>query len=127
MGTVKNALATNSDINVGSRTAPMLAEQADNAGLDANAFRDLLTGHPVRAAGKFAGKAVERFGEGRTEAVNAKIAEMLSSTDPEKVGLVNALAEKARLAELARTSGRRNALTYGGLAVPARGAYGSDR
>lgn len=126
MNVVKNAAATANDINVGSRTTPMLNEQADN--MNTSAFATLLRGHPLLAASKFAGGAVQRIGEGRNEAVNARIAKMLSSTDPAQIGMVNALAERARLAELARRSGRMNALTYGGLANPYLGAaVGGDR
>lgn len=122
MGIEKNAIATARDINVGSRTAPMLNEQADNALAESGILADLLKGHPIRAAGKFTGRAVERIGEGKSEAVNARIAEMLTATDPEKVGMVNALAERARLAELAKRSGRRNALVYGGGVAPSANA-----
>lgn len=120
MRIVKNAVGTAADIGVGSRTAPMLAEQADNlAQIQGSGLADLLLGRPVRAAGKFLGSAAGRLTEGRTEAVNARLAEYLTATDPAKVGLVNALAEKARLRELAVREGRRDALRVGGVTVPA--------
>ncbi len=120
MNAEKNAIRTSRDINVGSRTAPMGLEAADNAG-QVNALADVGRGRFGAAAGKMLGNALGRIGEGRTEAVNARIAEMLTSTDPATVGLVASLAERARLAEAAKRSGRMNALAVGGFA-PALGS-----
>jgi hypothetical protein len=128
MESEKNLIRTQRDVGVGSRTTPMALEAADNALADTSVLTDLLRGHLLQAGGKFAGRAAERIGEGKTEAVNARIAEMLTSTDPAKVGLVQALAEQARLRELARRSGRFNALTYGGVTAPGVNALaGADR
>lgn len=128
MKVVKNSLSTNKDINVGSRTAPMLAEQADNANQLASAGLDVARGRFGSAAMKGVSALGQRVAYGRTEKVNARIAGMMSETDPAKVGLVRSLAEKARLAELTRQSGRRNALAFGGLASPALSVRGrSDR
>ncbi len=123
MNIVKNAAATATDINVGSRTAPMLAEQADIAAqANSSGLADLLLGRPVRAAAKFGSSALGRITEGKTEAVNAKVADYLTSTDAEKVGLVKSLAEKARLKELATQLARKNAVLSGGVAAPALAA-----
>lgn len=119
MGIVKNSAETAADINVGSRTAPVLAEQADIAAqANGSGLADLLMGRPLRAAAKFGSSALGRITEGKTEAVNSKLADYLTSTDAEKVGLVKSLAEKARLKELATQLERRNAARSGGVAAP---------
>lgn len=122
----RNAVKTSRDINVGSRTTPMALEAADNA-LGGGVWQDLLAGRVLSAGGKFAGNALDRVTTGRTEAVNARIAKMLTSTDPAEVGLVNALLERARLEELARSQGRMNAFTYGGGVLPAANALAGER
>lgn len=129
METERNAIKTSRDINVGSRTAPMALEAADNtnAMADMSAWRDLMAGRVFSAGGRFAGNAIERIGQGRTEAVNNRIAEMLTSTDPKEVGLVNALLERARLEELARSRGRMNALAIGGGVLPTANALAGER
>lgn len=129
MGIVKNAAATSADVNVGSRTAPMLAEQADNlAQIQNSGLVDLLLGRPLRAGAKAIGNAAQRVTQGRTEEVNARIADYLTSTDAGKIGLVKKLAEEARLKELATQLARQNAVVSGGVLAPAIGAgNGSHR
>ena len=113
----RNAIKTQRDINVGSRTTPMAMEMADNAsGVPVNALADAARGRFGSAAARVIGGAVDRIGQGRTEAVNAQISKVLTSTDPKDVGLVASLAEKARQAELARGGARRNALARGTIA-----------
>ena len=126
METERNAIKTSRDINVGSRTTPMALEAADNA-LGGGVWQDLLAGRVLSAGGKFAGNALERVTTGRTEAVNARIAKMLTSTDPAEVGLVNALLERARIEELTRSQGRRNALAIGGGVLPTANALAGER
>jgi hypothetical protein len=125
METSKNAIRTARDINVGSRTAPMLNEQADNAG-QMNALADLAQGRPISAAGNWLKGITERLATGRNEAVNARLAEIATMTDPSKVGLVAAMANRAALEEAARSSGRGNALRYG-TAVPTANALVGER
>lgn len=125
METSKNAIRTARDINAGSRTAPMLAEQADNAG-QMNALADLAQGRPISAAGNWIRGIGERLSTGRNEAVNARLAEIATMTDPKKVGLVAAMANRAALEEAARTGGRGNALLYGAT-VPAANALAGER
>ncbi len=116
---VRNAKEAAADINVGSRTVPMAHEAADNAS-QINALSNLGQGRFLTAGGQMLRGLVDRVGQGRSEAVNANISKLLTSTDPKDVGLVAALAERARLAELARGSNRRNALAAGAFAAPAR-------
>ncbi len=116
---VRNAKEAAADINVGSRTVPMAHEAADNAS-QINALSNLGQGRFLTAGGQMLKGLVDRVGQGRSEAVNANISKLLTSTDPKDVGLVAALAERARLAELARGSNRRNALAAGAFAAPAR-------
>jgi hypothetical protein len=123
----RNAVRTSRDINAGSRTTPMALEAADNNALTTGVLEDLLQGRIFSAGGKFAGNAVDRITTGRNEAVNARIANMLTSTDPAEVGLVNALLERARIEELTRSQGRRNALAIGGGVLPASNALAGER
>lgn len=126
METEKNAFKTARDINVGSRTAPMLAENQDNALQAGGPWLDLLRGRTVSAAGQFVGNALNRIGQGQTEAVNARIAEMLTSADPKQAALIASLLEQARLQEVAKSTGRRNALISGGT-YPAINALSGER
>lgn len=123
----RNAIKTSRDINVGSRTTPMALEAADNNAMAGGVWQDLVQGRVMSAGGKFAGNALERIATGRNEAVNARIAKMLTSTDPNEVGLVNALLERARVEELARSRGRMNAFTYGGGVSPTANALAGER
>jgi hypothetical protein len=127
MESEKNLIRTQRDVGVGSRTTPMALEAADNALESVGPVTDLLRGNVLSAAGKFGGRLAGRIAEGRTEATNAEIARMLTSTDPAEVGLVAALLEQARLRELARSSGRMNALAYGGTVAPTINALGDMR
>lgn len=127
METERNAIKTSRDINVGSRTTPMALEAADNNAMAGGVWQDLLQGRVLSAGGKFAGNALERVATGRTEAVNARIAKMLTSTDPNEVGLVNALLERARIEELARSRGRVNAFAIGGGVLPTANALAGER
>lgn len=123
----KNLIKTQRDVGVGSRTTPMAFEASDNALESVGPFTDLLRGNVLSAAGKFGGRVAGRVAEGRTEATNAEIARMLTSTDPAQVGLVAALLEQARLQELARSGARVNALTYGGAVAPTVNALSGTR
>lgn len=123
----KNAIATSRDIRVGSRTTPMALEASDNADQAVNALADVGRGRFGAAAGRMLGSLVDRIAEGKTEAVNAKIAEMLSSSDPKVVSAITALLEQARLKEVARSANRANALSVGGVAAPAVNALAGER
>lgn len=83
MDVEKNAISTSRDINVGSRTVPMGAETQDNAQQAVGPLADLLRGRIGMAASKIGGRAYERLVEGRTEAVNQRLADILTSADPE--------------------------------------------
>lgn len=118
------------DVNVGSRTAPMAAEAGDNAMQATTGLADLLRGRFGSGAAKIGGRLADRMLEGRTEKTNALIAQHLTSTDPQQVGLVAALAEQARLSELAKSANRRDAVLYGGLlapSIPAASSYDKKR
>ncbi len=122
LGIEKNLSATmqRTNLNAGSRSTPMILEASDNANL-ANAggvVSDLAHGRPGSAIGRLAGNAFSRLTEGRTEAVNARIADLLTSTDPAKVGMVRALAARAELERIVGQQGRSNALTYGAGFAP---------
>lgn len=125
LGIEKNLGATmnRTGLNSGSRTTPMALEAADNAGMAGGVMGDLAHGRPFSAAGRMVGNAFSRLTEGRTEAVNARIADLLTSTDPAKVGMVRALAARAELERIVGQQGRSNALRYGvgsGVAAPLR-------
>lgn len=113
------------DVNVGSRTAPMALEAADNAMEATSGLTDILRGRIGTGVAKIGGRLVDRMVDGRTEKTNALIAQHLTSTDPRQVGLVAALAEQARLRELARSANRRDAVLYGGLLAPSIAGVGS--
>lgn len=127
MGVEKNAIATSRDIRVGSRTAPMALEASDNAGQAVNALAEVGRGRFGAAAGKALSGLFDRIAEGKTEAVNAKIAELLSSSDPKTVAAVMKLLEAARVKEAARAVDRKNALQVGGVASPAVNALAGER
>ena len=78
----RNAIKTSRDINVGSRTVPMGKEADDTAQEAVGPLVDLLRGNLGSAASKFAGRAYDRVVEGRTEAVNRRLAELLVESDP---------------------------------------------
>jgi hypothetical protein len=122
----RNVFKTTRDINVGARTTPMALEAGDNA-LQIDAAKDLVQGNVGGAIKNFLGGAYNRLADGRTEAVNARIAEMLTSSDPAQVAMITRLLEQARIDELARSGGRWNALTYGGVAAPAVNALAGER
>lgn len=82
METERNAIKTSRDINVGSRTIPMGKEAEDTAQESVGPLVDLLKGNLASAASKFAGRAYDRVVEGRTEAVNKRLAELLVEADP---------------------------------------------
>lgn len=127
MGVEKNAIGTSRDIRVGSRTASMALEASDNAGQTANALADVSRGRFASAAGKALTGLFDRIAEGKTEAVNAKIAEMLSSSDPQTVKAITTLLDQVRLKEATRASGRSNALAIGGMTTPAVNALAGER
>lgn len=101
-------------ITQGSRTVPMGLEAADNAGVG-NALVKALQGRFGSALLDAGSTIAGRVGEGRTQAVNNTLANWLMETDPQKVGLVRSLAERARLQQTARSTGRA-ALIGGGAA-----------
>lgn len=115
METAKNAARTTRDIGVGSRTAPMLNEQADNA-LQMGPAVALAQGKPVNAAVQYGQNLLARMTNGQTEAVNARLAEIATLTDPSKVGLVVAAANKAKLEAAARAADRSS--YWAGAAIP---------
>jgi hypothetical protein len=115
METAKNAARTTRDIGVGSRTAPMLNEQADNA-LQMGPAVALMQGRPVNAAVQYGQNLLARVTNGQTEAVNARLAEIATLTDPSKVGLVVAAANKAKLEAAARAGDRSS--YWAGAAIP---------
>lgn len=127
MGVEKNAIATSRDIRVGSRTAPMALEANDNAGQAIDALADVGRGRFGTAVGKALTGLFDRIAEGKTEAVNAKIAEMLSSSDPQIVKAITTLLEQARVKEAARMANRANAVQIGGVASPAVNALAGER
>lgn len=127
MESEKNLIRTSRDINVGSRTTPMALEAADNAMQTVGAASDLARGRIGSVLTNALGGLVERVWQGKTEAVNNRIAEILTSSDPNQVGLVAALLEQARRQELARSQGRINALTFGGGVAPMVNALGGGR
>ena len=111
------------DISKGSRTTPMMLEAGENAGVDGNMLMRFLRGDRLGAIMDAAGSFGGRLTEGRTKEVNALLSQWLMETDPAKVGLVNALANRAQIAAAATQAGRRNALFTGA----ALGASGADR
>ena len=115
METAKNAARTTRDIGVGSRTAPMLNEQADNA-LQMGPAVALAQGKPVNAAVQYGQNLLARMTNGQTEAVNARLAEIATLTDPNKVGLVVAAANKAKLEAAARAANQQS--YWAGAAIP---------
>lgn len=120
----RNVFKTSRDINVGSRTAPMALEAGDNA-MQIDMAKDIIQGNFGGAIKNFLGGAYNRLAEGRTEAVNARIAEMLTSSDPEQLPTILRLLDEARINELARSGARRNALSYGGAVTPTVNALSS--
>lgn len=128
LGIEKNAIKKIRDVSGGSRTTPMGLEAADNAnGASINTIADLGRGRFMSAAGRAVGNAIDRIGEGRTEAVNAHIAKLLTSTDPRDVGLVAALADRARIANAAKGANRLNALKLGVLSPLSRALAGDSQ
>lgn len=117
MDTAKNTVRTTRDIGLpnGSRTPPMLSEQADNA-LQMGPLVTLGQGRPVAAGGQVLQNLLARVTEGRNEAVNARLAEIAMMTDPNKVGMVAAMANKAKLEAAARAGDRSAA--YIGAGTP---------
>lgn len=126
INTERNVFKTSRDINVGSRTAPMALEAGDNA-MQIDMAKDIIQGNFGGAIKNFIGGAYNRLAEGRTEAVNARIAEMLTSSDPEQLATILRALDEARIADLARSSGRWNALTYGGAVAPTVNALAGER
>jgi hypothetical protein len=124
MGVIKNAQGKMNDINVGSRTAPMLAEQADNALPVSGITSDLMKGNPVSAALRGAGYAMNRMGRLGTEGTNARIAEWMSALDPAKVGLVKAMANRNQLRDALRSSYLSGGVAGPGLNFIERGVPG---
>lgn len=124
MSNEKLAADVSRQVTQGSRTVPMGLEAADNASQTAGILGDLGRGRFLSAGGRAANALAGRLVEGRTEAVNNVLADWLTATDPEKIGLVKSLAERARLHGAARAQGRFNALTYGPI-VPA--LYGASQ
>jgi hypothetical protein len=112
------------DVGQGSRTIPMGLEAQDNNQQAVGFLNNLLHGRFVSATGNALGAMGGRIAQGRSEAVNNTLANWLTATDPQKVGLVRSLAERARLDALAKSAGRRNALAFG-AAVPA--VYGASQ
>lgn len=108
------------DVFKGSRTTPMALEAADNAGIDGNMLMRLLSGDRFGALVDAARGASGRVADGRTAKVNNVLAQWLTETDPEKVGLVAALAERAQRNAALTSANRRNALAVG-AALPATG------
>lgn len=129
MDAVSNTANTISDIRVGSRTTPMALNAADNADqtVMVDAAKNVARGRPIAATMNVLSKFAGRVAEGRTEAVNARLAEIARMTDPQQVGLVAALANKAALQDAARSAGRQNALIYGAAAPAIAGASGGRR
>lgn len=118
MDTDKTAAKALRGITQGSRTTPMALEAADNAELTTNVLAKLFHGRPMAAAMDVGNALTGRIAEGRTQAVNDRLAQWLMASDPQQIGLVRSLAERARLEEAARRSSRSNALITG-AALPA--------
>jgi hypothetical protein len=117
-----NVGQTRTDINAGSRTAPLLAEMADGMNLPGMAA-GIATGHPLYAMAKALGTgAMNRISTGASEKSNAAIAKALTSSDPQSVGLVAALAEKQRLTDLLTSRNRKIALGAGAASPMASGS-----
>lgn len=125
MKRIRNVAETSADIRVGSRTTPMALNAADNALQAGNPMVEAVTKGPRQALTNAIRNYAERLTEGRTEAVNAKLAEWATMTDPAQVGLVKALANRALLEEAARKSARGNALVYGAAAPAVNAATGA--
>ena len=108
------------DVFKGSRTTPMALEAADNAGIDGNVLMRLMSGDRFGALLDVARGGAGRVAEGRTAKVNNVLAQWLTETDPDKIGLVASLAERGRLSAAATAANRRNALGVGAV-LPATG------
>jgi hypothetical protein len=112
------------EVTQGSRTAPMALEGADNAQAAGGAASALARGEPVNALMRAAGAVAGRVGEGRTEAVNAQVAKILTSIKPEdRTAFANAL-EQAILRQ--RLNSPRNAFRAG-TGAPLPGAASPQR
>lgn len=108
-------------VGQGSRTTPMALEAADNAGAAAGVVGDVARGRFVNALSRVAG----RITEGRTEAVNAKVAEFLTSVKPEdQTAFLNAL-EQTMARQRLRSPG--NAFRSGAVAPITAGAANDRR
>lgn len=127
MESEKNLIKTQRDTGVGSRTTPMALEAADNAMESVGPWTDLMRGNALSAASKLGGRVAGRIAEGRTEATNAEIARLLTSSDPTTAKLAADLLEQVRRRQLATSGARVNALAYGGAAAPAVNALGGGR
>lgn len=89
----KTFTRTMRDVTQGSRTAPMLADAADNADA-AGAVSALARGEPVNALMRTLKSVGGRVTEGRNEAVNKRVAEILTSMKPEdRTAMVNAFEQ----------------------------------
>lgn len=108
------------EVTKGSRTVPMANEQMDNAGHNPGAMLGILhkvsTGNYGLAAldmlKSAAAPIAKRMVGKSNEATNAALANVLTETDPQKIGLVRSLAEQAR----ARRLDQQRGLTFGTLA-----------
>jgi len=86
----KTFTRTARDVGIGSRTTPMGLEAQDNAAQAAGAIADVARGRFVNALSRATG----RLTEGRTERVNARVAEILTSMKPEEqTAFINALEQ----------------------------------
>lgn len=107
-------------VGQGSRTTPMGLEAADNAQMAAGVAGDVARGRFGNALSRVAG----RLTEGRTEAVNARVSQILTSMKPEdRTALVNALEQSILNQRLASP---RNAFRAGAVA-PLPGALQERR
>lgn len=125
MGTVQNWRAfaqTARDVNAGSRTAPMLADAADNAAASAagGAARDALGGNYLGALMRVGRAGIDRVAQGRTEGVNNELARLLLSPPEEQATVIGALND-AMLRNRTGRAGVGNAFRAG-LLAPASNA-----